>query len=950
MPTGSTSSKDLTFILKMKDEMTARLKEVEGGIKKTGDATEQAEGKFKSFGKTAVALGAALAAAGAAAGIFVKSITEFRAFETGLNEVQRAVNLTDSEMMVFAETIKDVAVSGKTTTAELMEIAAAAGEVGVRGVKDITEFTKVLAKLGTISDVAGAQGASQLGEFIRISGASAKEVGKFANILARMNNDLGVSEKKTLDTASTIAALTARFGVSGEKAIAMGAAIQNSGIRAELAARAVSGAMNSIERAIAEGGEKMQALSNLTGIASKDLSKAFGDDATRVFLRFVRGLKEVSDGGGNLATQLKTLEISAAEAENVFLPLASKTDLLARAFASAGDEAKTQTTLMEEYNKAMQTLDNKSKELRNTFVAIFLEIGTAIAPVVSAMIDMAQVVGTTLLEAFRSLPEGMKLAVSLFATLIPMLGALVAVAVLIAPLFVGMATALGVLVGPVGIAVLIIGRLIYALNDLGVQAAESAGLHTTVGQRIGAAYSAMVEYVKEKWQAFINSLQLSVELAKVGFQALYEVIAWFATAAGGRLAAFAKLAAAALTFNAPLALQSFKDLSGGVEEELDKMYAGVGARLVQRTNEASGKFKTGSRTFADIYIDELRQGVQGAAMEAIDSGGDKPTMPQVDDLFKAWLGLGKDGKVGAGALPGLEEEAQKASDDLKNRLLGIRAQIAENMKLLAIKDQVGVQRERSVALIRAESAAIADGRKLTQAEIDLTMKLAEAQYALANARQSARAAAQQFFMEYQQDATDFGAATKSILETATSQTEDLLFTFFSTGKLEVKDFIRTMLAEFMKLYVIKSLVSNIFGTIGLGATPSLYADGGAFGGNGVVPFAKGDVVNRPTMFNFNTPQGRRTGVMGEAGAEAVMPLERGSDGKLGVSVKGGMAGGGVFQYSSTFNIDLGASGGAPVDQRAAANLSRSIDNQVRVTVLDVIQRESRPGGALYGGR
>jgi phage-related minor tail protein len=50
----------------------------------------------------------------------------------------------------------------------------------------------------------------------------------------------------------------------------------------------------------------------------------------------------------------------------------------------------------------------------------------------------------------------------------------------------------------------------------------------------------------------------------------------------------------------------------------------------------------------------------------------------------------------------------------------------------------------------------------------------------------------------------------------------------------------------------------------------------------VSPFASGGVVNSPTLF----PMRSGTGLMGEAGAEAIMPLARGGDGKLGVRMNG----------------------------------------------------------------
>lgn len=50
----------------------------------------------------------------------------------------------------------------------------------------------------------------------------------------------------------------------------------------------------------------------------------------------------------------------------------------------------------------------------------------------------------------------------------------------------------------------------------------------------------------------------------------------------------------------------------------------------------------------------------------------------------------------------------------------------------------------------------------------------------------------------------------------------------------------------------------------------------------VTPFADGGVVAAPTYF----PLARGLGLMGEAGAEAIMPLKRGPDGKLGVAAQG----------------------------------------------------------------
>lgn len=62
-----------------------------------------------------------------------------------------------------------------------------------------------------------------------------------------------------------------------------------------------------------------------------------------------------------------------------------------------------------------------------------------------------------------------------------------------------------------------------------------------------------------------------------------------------------------------------------------------------------------------------------------------------------------------------------------------------------------------------------------------------------------------------------------------------------------------------------------------------FANGASFAQGRVMPFAKGGVVSSPTTF----PMRGGTGLMGEAGPEAIMPLSRGPDGRLGVRGGGG---------------------------------------------------------------
>lgn len=62
-----------------------------------------------------------------------------------------------------------------------------------------------------------------------------------------------------------------------------------------------------------------------------------------------------------------------------------------------------------------------------------------------------------------------------------------------------------------------------------------------------------------------------------------------------------------------------------------------------------------------------------------------------------------------------------------------------------------------------------------------------------------------------------------------------------------------------------------------------FQKGASFTQGRVMPFARGGVVSSPTVF----PMRNGHGLMGEAGPEAIMPLTRGPDGRLGVQAQGG---------------------------------------------------------------
>lgn len=112
------------------------------------------------------------------------------------------------------------------------------------------------------------------------------------------------------------------------------------------------------------------------------------------------------------------------------------------------------------------------------------------------------------------------------------------------------------------------------------------------------------------------------------------------------------------------------------------------------------------------------------------------------------------------------------------------------------------------------------------------------------------------------------------------------------------------------------LISQGVGGLVQGILP--FADGAAFSQGKVMPFAQGGVVSSATQF----PMRGGMGLMGEAGPEAIMPLARGPDGKLGVRGGGGGQGATVVMNISTPDVQ----GFQRSQSQIAAQMSRALSS------------------------
>jgi phage-related minor tail protein len=133
----------------------------------------------------------------------------------------------------------------------------------------------------------------------------------------------------------------------------------------------------------------------------------------------------------------------------------------------------------------------------------------------------------------------------------------------------------------------------------------------------------------------------------------------------------------------------------------------------------------------------------------------------------------------------------------------------------------------------------------------------------------------------------FDPFTKLVEGVASSIETELNSAFASVlkGTADLGDALLSFASNVLAKVAQDLFAQQFAGPIAEGIKGIFSANGNVFDAGGVTAFAKGGVVGGPTVFPF----ANGIGLMGEAGPEAIMPLSRGADGKLGVIASGGGA-------------------------------------------------------------
>ena len=182
---------------------------------------------------------------------------------------------------------------------------------------------------------------------------------------------------------------------------------------------------------------------------------------------------------------------------------------------------------------------------------------------------------------------------------------------------------------------------------------------------------------------------------------------------------------------------------------------------------------------------------------------------------------------------------------------------------------------------------------------------------------------------YVQSISDMNKQIQDATLKAFKGMEDALVNFVMTGKLNFADLTRSILADITRIIIRQSIITPLLGVFGITTS----AKGNVFD-KGLKEYAKGGIVTQPTLFKYGSGGTGNFGLMGEAGAEAILPLKRGRSGNLGVEASGG---------ATNIVVNVDASGSSVQGDEADG---KALGMALSAAIESELIKQKRPGGLL----
>ena len=323
-------------------------------------------------------------------GVIVGGVKSFADYDSAVAQLSRTSGLTGKDLDSMKANLATLSNQLGLSETDVTNIASSVAAYGVTGVKEISKVTKVASQMQVaFEDVNAEDAAASLAKFGNITGLTMNDVDKLGSCIAGLENNSAALAPEIMEVNNRIGGMCSSVKMTAPEISAWSTAMISGGMSAELAGSNFTKFQGVLSSACSQGGEAVQGFADVAGMSADEFIQLYSTDATAATEAFLNGLNKIEDGGGSVVSVLDDLNLGGTEQVRMMQVLMAAADDTGDGYSDldkymsiANDEFDRGKALQEEFETQSDTLAFALQSLKAELTDTGKAIGEALSPAV----------------------------------------------------------------------------------------------------------------------------------------------------------------------------------------------------------------------------------------------------------------------------------------------------------------------------------------------------------------------------------------------------------------------------------------------------------------------------------------------------------------------------------------------------------------------------------------
>ncbi len=337
-------------------------------------------------------------------------------YDSAMADVRKVTDMTEAQLEQLGDAALELSQTQPVSADQILEMEALGAQLGVAD-EALQSFSMTVNGLDIATNLDAESAATQMAQFANITGmakGTAEEAQRayegYGSTIVALGNNLATTESQISQMSLRLAAGGDIAGMSEAEILGLAGAMSSLGIRAEAGGSAMTTVMSNISKAVASGGEDLDAFAKVAGMSASEFADAWNSDPMDALITLLDGIHNLDANGlQNMNVTLSELGINEIRQSDAMRRLANDTGVLKDAVNLATSAWEENTALTDEVSQRNESMASRLQVLKNRIDAIAIEVGGPLVNGLIAVLEAAdpliQVIARAA-DAFANADEG----------------------------------------------------------------------------------------------------------------------------------------------------------------------------------------------------------------------------------------------------------------------------------------------------------------------------------------------------------------------------------------------------------------------------------------------------------------------------------------------------------------------------------------------------------------